>query len=165
MASKKLPSALSRYVLEVCSDQTNFDDFFGNRPNVHWTPCWIHTPHSSAAIMRALKQHPVVFYWTSHSVRQKNDAPPVAATGVAGKGLQSRFSYLASGCDFFFAIPARLSYSSLGVFLHMGLAFHSTCCLFVWYWCHVRIEIILTESEHNGFWYLFTLRITMDLYR
>ena len=43
----------------------------------------------------------------------KNDAPPVAATGVAGKGLQSRFSYLASGCDFFFAIPARLSYSSL----------------------------------------------------
>ena len=71
MASKKLPSALSRYVLEVCSYQTNFDDFFGNRPNVHWTPCWIHTPHSSAAIIRALKQHPVVFYWTSHSVRQK----------------------------------------------------------------------------------------------
>lgn len=49
----------------------------------------------------------------------KNDAPPVAATGVAGKGLQSRFSYLASGCDFFFAIPARLSYSSLGVFLNI----------------------------------------------
>ena len=53
----------------------------------------------------------------------KNDAPPVAATGVAGKGLQSRFSYLASGCDFFFAIPARLSYSSLGVFLTYGTCF------------------------------------------